>query len=134
HAGRAEPVAVGVVHVEDQVERPARQPEPRDVDLLELDIGLAERQAPDGGTTANRHPPRPDEMRDAGCGMRNNPRPVTHLASRFPHPEGAAPSTPSRTPSAPSPSSRTRPPSARTSSPLAAPPEDTPAGHRRARR
>ena len=79
HPGRAQPIAVGVVHVEHQVERAARQPESCDVDLFQLDVGLTEREAADGGTATHHH--HPHGKRETGNGKH-----TPHHVSPFPLP------------------------------------------------
>src|SRR5207247_5844842 len=53
--GGADAVVVGVVHVEHQIERAAREADPRDVDLLQLEVGLGERQVAQGGAGGQEH-------------------------------------------------------------------------------
>jgi len=40
----AQPVVIGIVHVEHEIECAAAQSQPRDIDLLELDLRLLERE------------------------------------------------------------------------------------------
>ena len=65
----SEPVLVGIVHIEHEVERAATHAHAGDIDALQRDLRVFERQGvPQGGTTRER-----DDERGGPCGPYHSP-------------------------------------------------------------
>src|SRR5439155_8331449 len=82
-AGRADAVIVRVIDVEHQVERPARQADPGDADLLQRDGRFGEREAADRRARETQQ----HEKRVTGKGKRTL---SSHHVSRFSFPASRA--------------------------------------------